>query len=86
MGATGGGEPTQILVKPGSCESGSSPEFVVNDNWSVSRMLQQIEVDEKSLMSKIRADERGWTFGLQKKGGNLPRVNPKREKSCIEPA
>ena len=41
----------------------SSPEFVAGDNWSVSRIPQQIEVDEKGLMSKIRADESGWTFG-----------------------
>jgi hypothetical protein len=83
LGATGsrregGGEPTQILVKLGSCESGSSPEFVASDNWSVSRMLQQ------SLMSRIRADRGGCS--AFKKRGNLPRVNPKREKSRIEPA
>jgi hypothetical protein len=59
------------LVAPGRAranldigESGSSPEIVASDNWSVSRTLQQIEVDEKSLTSKIRADGRGWTFGL----------------------
>jgi hypothetical protein len=50
-------------------------------------MLQQIEVAEKSLMSEIRTDERGgWAFGLREEEGNLPRVNPKREKSRIEPA
>lgn len=47
----------------GRYESGLSLEFVARDNWSISGMLQQIEVDGKRPMSKTRAGERGWTFG-----------------------
>lgn len=58
---------------------------MASDNWSISRMLQQIEVGKKASYAKYERMKRGWAFGLQERG-NLPRVNPKREKSRIEPA